>query len=181
MKIDVGLITGSSISIDRDGELPVRLVQSEISEEEDVQTVELFRGSGIDACPVKDKANAVIVSIGSVKLAIAVDDAIVPDVSEGEIKVYSINPATNTISAYALFKVDGSIELNGNTDFAVAFTDLKTGFDQLKSDFNTFVTTIYNLHNHPTAPTGPVSVPSVVGSSTSASIDASKVDSVKVP
>lgn len=40
--------------------------------------------------------------------------------------------------------------------------------NQLRTDFNTFVTTIYNTHNHATAPLGPVSVPSVVGTGTTA-------------
>lgn len=43
-----------------------------------------------------------------------------------------------------------------------------TQLNQLRTDFNTFVTTIYNVHNHPTAPVGPVSVPSVVGTGTTA-------------
>lgn len=43
-----------------------------------------------------------------------------------------------------------------------------TQLNQLRTDHNTFVTTIYNLHNHPTAAIGPVSVPSVVGTSTTA-------------
>lgn len=66
-------------------------------------------------------------------------------------------------------------------DFLARFNELKAGFDALKSDFNTFVTTTYNLHNHPTAPVGPVSPPSVVGTSSTASIDAAKIDEIEVP
>ena len=76
---------------------------------------------------------------------------------------------------------DGAtLAINGTADFAVAFNDLKTGFDQLKSDLNTFIGT-YNTHTHPTAATGPPSLPSAEGTSSGASIDGSKVDSVKFP
>ena len=68
-------------------------------------------------------------------------------------------------------KADGTLELNGSADNAVRFSDLKTAFDQLKSDFD--------LHNHPTAPVGPVSTPSTAPST--ADIDPAKVDEVKLP
>lgn len=77
--------------------------------------------------------------------------------------------------------VAGNIEINGSADFAVAYTDLKTAFDTLKNDFNTFVSTIYNLHNHPTAAVGPVSVPSVIGTTTAADMTAAQVATVKLP
>jgi hypothetical protein len=76
---------------------------------------------------------------------------------------------------------DAAVEINGNTDYAVAYNDLKLAFDQLKSDFNNFVTTVYNLHNHPTAPVGPVSPPSVPGTSSAADMSAAQVPTVKLP
>jgi hypothetical protein len=66
-------------------------------------------------------------------------------------------------------------------DFLARFNELKAGFDQLKADYNSFVTTIYNAHNHPTAPTGPVSTPSTTGTSSTASIDDAKIDEIEVP
>lgn len=54
------------------------------------------------------------------------------------------------------------IELNGNTNFAVKYTELKVAFDQLKTELNAFIT-VYNSHTHPTAPVGPVSPPSAPG------------------
>lgn len=82
----------------------------------------------------------------------------------------------------------GNVSINGaetviqnGTDYAVQYTALKSAFDTLKSDFNTFVTTVYNLHNHPTAPVGPVSVPSLPGTSSSADMSGSKVNDVRLP
>ena len=63
-----------------------------------------------------------------------------------------------------------------------AFNDLKSGFDTLKGDVNTFITTIYNLHTHVSAGPGvPTAVPVPTGSSSAASVDAAKVDTVKLP
>jgi hypothetical protein len=77
-----------------------------------------------------------------------------------------------------LIKADGTIEFNGNADTLVGFTDLKTGFDQLKTDFNNLVTA-YNSHMHPTAGTGPPSPPTMPGTSSTASIDASEKENLK--
>ena len=69
------------------------------------------------------------------------------------------------------------IELNGNTDYAVKYNELKIAFDQLKSDFNNFVSLTYGLHTHPyvdtpigpsvTSPTTSMGTPSTADMSTS--------------
>ena len=74
-------------------------------------------------------------------------------------------------SAEITIKANGDIELNGNGDTAVRFSDLKTAFDTLKSEFN--------AHTHPTAPAGPISTPSNAPSA--ADIDPAEVTTVKVP
>jgi len=51
---------------------------------------------------------------------------------------------------------------------AAMYNDLVTQFNQLRTDFNTFVTTKYNTHKHATAAPGSPSLPDVVGTSTSA-------------
>lgn len=56
------------------------------------------------------------------------------------------------------------IELDGNTNYAVKYNELKIAFDQFKTDYNTFVSTIFNLHTHIiTAPGTPSNVPVPVG------------------
>ena len=83
-------------------------------------------------------------------------------------------------SATLIAKDDGTIEINGNADNMVRYSELKTGFDQLKQDFNNFIT-IYNAHVHPGVTSGSASTspPPVSGSSSGASINASKIDNVK--
>ena len=45
-----------------------------------------------------------------------------------------------------------SVELNGNTNWAVKYTELKTAFDLLKTEVNAFIT-MYNAHIHITTAT----------------------------
>ena len=110
-------------------------------------------------------------------------DLIQGDASSATVVDFTIDgveEASNVVAIKAL--ADGTLEINGNSDFAVAFNDLKAGFDQLKADYNTFLTTIYNLHTHVSVTSlGTPTVPVPTGSNSSASIDASKVDEVKLP
>ena len=82
-----------------------------------------------------------------------------------------------TGSGYIRLDTSGNVEINGSADFAVAFNDLKTGFDQLRSDFNTFAST----HVHPGVTSGGASTGAAVTTPSTASIDASKVSTVKLP
>jgi hypothetical protein len=121
---------------------------------------------------------------------VAVTDAGVVEIGAGSVISTPVGTITIAIdgkitiaNSVGTWEMDaaGNIAINGSADYAVAYTDLKTAFDTLKGDFNTFVTTIYNLHNHPTAPVGPVSVPSVVGTSSAADMSAAQVATVKLP
>ena len=73
----------------------------------------------------------------------------------------------------------GNVIINGSSDFAVAFNDLKAGFDQLKADFNTHV------HAGSSSPAGLCTIlspaASVPPAPSTATIDAAKVESVKLP
>lgn len=67
-------------------------------------------------------------------------------------------------------------------DFMVRFNELKTGFDQLKLSFNTFVSSIYNLHTHiSNIPGLPSSVPVPLGVTSTASINSAKITEIEVP
>ena len=83
-----------------------------------------------------------------------------------------------------IFKNDGRIVFKVGTteggDFMVRFNELKSGFDELKQDFNDLVTA-YNTHTHPTAPTGPISTPSSPGTASTATVDDAKIEEIEVP
>ena len=83
---------------------------------------------------------------------------------------------------YITLTSSGDIYLNGSSDNAIAYTDMKTAFDQLKQDLNTFIT-LFNSHTHGgvAGGSGSTATPSASASSSSADMSGAKVDTVKVP
>ena len=62
----------------------------------------------------------------------------------------SLSAATSSnITSSVITAIEGGvhIELNGNTNFAVKYTELKTAFDLLRTELNTFIA-LYNGHGH---------------------------------
>jgi hypothetical protein len=77
----------------------------------------------------------------------------------------------------------GEMQIGGESDNAVRYSELKKGFDQLKADLNSFKLA-FNTHVHATAAVGPpvppTPVPSSIPSSPSqADISKSKIDNIK--
>lgn len=104
-----------------------------------------------------------------------------PQATAGERRLYARDQDGNIVS-FVWLKSDGTLELNGNADFAVRFNELKTAFDALKTSFNNLVTN-YNLHAHTGVQTGAGTSagPNVPGFQTTADIDPAKVSEVKLP
>ena len=126
-----------------------------VNESADPKTVLNCFSPGIEICPANGEqlvftrikgSSSFLVSIGGVNQKIA------PDTARGERRIYSVSSDGETIKAIAKFKNDGVLELNGATDSAVLFSQLETAFNTLKTEFN--------VHTHPTAPSGPISPPS---------------------
>lgn len=128
-----GRVTGREIKTNMDGQTAKMILQVEITDPEDIQTIELMRQAGEDTNPPND-SRVIILSVGSYRVAVASDDGIVPTMGAGEKKLYSTS--AGSIAAFLNFLSTGIIEINGNDDFAVAFNDLKTEIDQLVSDYN---------------------------------------------
>lgn len=111
--MNIGIVKSSEIKKNRDGEQDQILLQVEISDADDIQTVELITHAGNDSRPPKG-SRVIIVDVGSAyKLGIAVDDLIVPSVNEGEKKLYSSD--AGVIKAFIDFLKNGILELNGNS------------------------------------------------------------------
>ncbi len=192
----LGIITSYKIGKNRDGDADRILLQVKMLDE-DVRTVELFPGAGVDFNPAND-CRVEVVEANGVKITGIISDDISPESDPGEYEIYSTdNPAVVkkakiklssngdiTITAFTGAKIEvkasGDIVLNDGTDTAVKFSELETAFNQLKDDFDDFINTVYNLHNHPTALVGPVSTPSVTGSPSTADISAAEVPEVKL-
>lgn len=163
MDVRSGKITGRTIGKNRDGKTNTLQLQVEITDTDDVQTVQLFTESGNDTNP-PDGSTVIIVQVGDAwKIGLGVNDGIDPEVDPGEKKLYS--SLDGIIKAFIYFMQDGTLQLNGDNDFAVRFNALEAAFNQFKSD--------YNSHAH--GGSGPPN------SSTNADISSAKVDSVKLP
>lgn len=180
--IDLSTVTGQEVSKNKDGDDDVRILMVECEDEEDVQTVQLLHTGGHEYCP-HPGARAVIVDVGSAyRIAIALDDLAVPDLVEGECRIYSTDD-TGARKAVLTLRVDGTMELLGTGDFAVRYNELKKAFDQLKKDHDDFISLKYNLHVHPGVLAGPAStgVTPTVGAASTANMATAKIDKIKVP
>lgn len=143
----------------------------------DVQTSLQVAPHGIDSNPVKDmyalygetdqKGKTVVIGYLNKNVLAAI----------GETRIFSTD-ANGELQAWTWHKADGTIEMLGSAKHLARFEELKSGFDQLKTDFNNLVNA-FNSHMHPTAGTGAPSPPTVTGTSSTASIDSSKIDEIK--
>jgi len=92
--------------------------------------------------------------------------------------IIDVTTETKITSPKAIFDCSDAIELNGNSNYAVKYNELKTAFDQLKSDFDNFVSTIYNLHVHPSPAGGSTGTTPTTGSASTADMSDSKNEKV---
>lgn len=138
----IGKITGQEIKTNRDGSIAVRLLQVQISNESDVQTVQYMNPSGEDSAPIKGDL-VQLFSIGpAFKFAVAVEDQDnVASVSEGGKRLFSRDPDTGAVKAFIDWLTGGVLNLNGSSRSAVGYEDLLTEFNELKSAFNSHVHT----------------------------------------
>lgn len=139
---------------------------------------------GIDAVPIQGDQGVMLVIGQSSGKGVQIGVYPDPQAESGEVRFYSRDD-NGAQQAFLWIKKDGNIEINGDADFAVAFDDLKSGFDTLKSDLNSVVS-IFNAHLHPfvglpSGTPGFTAATATPGSSSAANIDASKVDTVKLP
>jgi hypothetical protein len=136
----------------------------------DVQTSDQVSPHGIDSKPVNNDLAVHSSTSNSDTTVILGYIKKFTNTKTGETRIYSTN--ASGVEQFDIFlKDDGTCEIGGNTDNAVRFSELKAGFDQLRDDFNSFLT-----HVHGSAGTPPV--PPVLNST--ASVDDSKIVEVKV-
>lgn len=89
--------------------------------------------------------------------------------ASGEHRTFSTDD-DGVVKFFIWQKKDGTCEIGGNSDFMVRFNALKSGFDQLRQDFNT--------HVHTGVQTGGGSS-GVPATPSSASIDNAKIEQIK--
>jgi len=143
----------------------------------DVQTSYHLAPYGIESRPISD-SDAVHAQTSERGQSVCLGYAYEADnTADGEIRIYSNN-------IYLHFKNDGTAEFNGDADNMVRFSELKSGFDDLKSKVNNLITS-FNTHTHvvPGVTSGPSSTTSAVTTSletpTTADISGAKIKEIK--
>jgi len=136
---------------------------------------------GFEICPADgehlvitkiENSESFMVTIGGI------NQNIEPITNKGERRIFSVSANGLEIKAQALFKNNGTLVLNDGEESAVMFSKLKEGFDQLKSDFNTFLSHVHSGGTLALGLTGPASPPATPST---ASIDDAESATVKLP
>lgn len=180
MSAERGFVNSSEIAKNQDNNVVTRNFQAQMGEVDDVQVVQHYGSSGEDSNPPVG-ANLAVVIIGNYKITVAEDDGILDDtLSPGEKIVYGSD--AGAITSFIRFLKTGILEINGNADFAVRFSELETAFNQLKTDHDALLNE-HDLHTHggvePGA--GTSSAAGTALSPSSADISGAKIDTIKVP
>lgn len=170
----IRLIKIISTSIDS---LSRRLVKFQGNGKDDIQEVINISQFGDDSNPIKDM------------VAVKVDTAIMGEsvvigyintnqlAAVGEKRLFSTDESGNE-QMFLWLKNDGTIEFGGNAGHLTRYEELKTAFDELKNNFNSFVNTTYNVHIHPT-PAGPSSPTVSLGTPSTADMSGAKINELK--
>ena len=75
-------------------------------------------------------------------------------------------------------KNDETIEIGGDTDFMVRYSELESAFNELRDDFNNLVTK-FNTHVHPSPAGGSTGPTPTGGTPSTADITGAKINEIK--
>ena len=168
---DIGKVTGYKIGKNRDGDKNRIILQVELIAGEDVRSIELIPGAGVDVNPALGCRVVLSDVSSSYQVTGAVTDDLTPECDPGEKEIYSTDsPVTQKLAKIKLNK-DSEIVMNDGADFAVRYSALETAFNQLKMDFD--------AHVHGGVATGSGSTGATTPST--ADITGAKVEDIKVP
>lgn len=137
--ITIGTVVGSEITKNKDGDDNVRLLQVELTNADDIQTVEQMRRAGEDSNPQPGARVIVLDLAPSYRVAVAEEDGIEPTVAAGEKEFYSYDDALAK-QAHIRILANGDVEINDNTDFAVRYNELETAFNDLQAELDDTIT-----------------------------------------
>ena len=134
---------------------------------------------GVDSRPIKD----VIAVVGDMgdngKKTIVGYLNVERKADTGEIRIFSTDD--NAVEKFYIWlKKNGTCEIGGDQDNAVRYSKLEQAFNELKTDFNSFVA-VFNTHTHSFVGTGTVGTPQSSGQSSNADISPAKINEIKVP
>ena len=121
----LGKVTNREISENRESDRRVLLLQVELTNERDVQDVELFSDAGEDTSPHDGDYVLVFSLANAYQIAVGVDDGIEPEVEEGEKEIYSYSKHGGPKKARIWCNKDGEV-IHNDGDRLVARKDDET-------------------------------------------------------
>lgn len=128
----------------------------------DVQTATQAGAHGIDSNPIADMI-AVYADTGEKGEKVILGYLNKNQLAEpGEFRIFSVN-AEGELQTFIWLKANGTIQIGGNAKNMVRFQELETGFNQLKDDFNAFLTHVHGGSGTPPAPPVLPSTASIAG------------------
>jgi len=100
----------------------------------------------------------------------------------GELRLFSTN-TSGTEQSYQWFKADGTVEINGDEDNMVRFSELKIAFDQLRTDLNKLTYNVNQFYSNylpgsPTVQGLPLTAISLITPDSTVSVDDAKIDKI---
>jgi len=145
----------------------------------DVQTALECGPYGIDSNPIKDMVAVYAPTEEKGKVAIIGYINKNQKALPGEFRMFSTD-ANGVEKFYVWLKNDETIEIGGNSNFAVKFNELKTEFNALKTDYNNHINE-YNLHTHlgVTVGSGATGTTTPSTNTNASNIDNAKNDKIK--
>lgn len=169
--VRTGKITGREITTNRDGTAPRVMLQVQMTNPDDIQTVEYVSLPGQDENPING-SRVFILEVGDGYLiGFAINDGVAPAMATGEKRLYSQSDAGD-IQAFIKLLKTGIIEINGDADFAVRFQKLQDKLTLLEAQLL--------AHVHPGVTSGGAST-GVSATVFDIDISTAKVDEVKLP
>lgn len=181
-----------------------RHIKVQVMGKNDIQTPAEVAPYGIDSNPVKDLAAVYAPSTVSGE-PVLIGYLLKNRLAEvGELRMYATDDA-GAEQNYMWLRADGTIEIGGDADNMVRYSELETAFNDLKADLDTLIdkhnrllsdfndlVTNYNAHQHTSAAPGSPTTPGVppvpvaagvpssaTGSHSTADITPAKIDEIK--
>lgn len=149
----IGRVISSEIAKNRDGEKNVLLLQVEISDPDDIQTVEYLQAAGVDYRP-RPNTTVLVIGLGSAwQVAIAADDGIEPSAAAGEYEIYASTSGGAKGGKLKCYP-GGTVEAGAGVDWVAMAGKVLTELQAIKSHLDALKTAI-DTHTHTVAITGP--------------------------
>jgi len=145
MEIKLGLVTGREDKVSRGRTVPARLMQVMLTDESDIQTVQLVGQNG-EECNPPDGSLVLVVQAGTAyKLAIGTEDTIAPVMGVGGKRIYSTDSDSEAVTASVRLDPDGLITVsNGGGSITLTPAGLLT----VTCDGNTVINSAKTIINN---------------------------------